>query len=328
MNIAEFARKIGVSTAAVSYAINNKDGHISTATRQMILQRMDELGYHPNRLARALSTRQTRIIALWTYDVYPAYYTHTIAHLRQLLNSEGFEFHIVEPPDSARAVAASSWPVEGIMAFHKGEAVREMLAAGLNRGIPIVDMGVGPLTSIDHVRVNTYDASVQAVEHLIATGRRRIAYLLPARVNIMDEERCVAYQTVIHDAGLRVEYIHFDSLMDSTDRPAARDRMQDLIEQHGCPEAIFGYDDEAAIGAYKGLRDLGIRIPDDVALIGCDGIADTEYLDPSMTTIIQPVQEMCERAWACLKTRMADPGVALQSQVLDARLVLRGSSNA
>lgn len=328
MNIAEFARKIGVSTAAVSYAINNKDGHISAATRQMILQQMDELGYHPNRLARALSTRQTRIIALWTYDVYPAYYTHTIAHLRQLLNSEGFEFHLVAPPDSAHPVASVSWPVEGVMAFHKGEAVREMLAAGLNRGIPIVDMGVGTLTSIDHVRVNTYDASVQAVAHLIATGRRRIAYLLPARVNELEEERCLAYRSVINDAGLPAEFIRFESAHDSADRPAARDRMKDLVEQHGCPEAIFGYDDEAAIGAYKGLRDLGIRIPDDVAVIGCDGIADTEYLDPSMSTIIQPVQQMCECAWACLKTRMADPDVALQSQVLDARLVIRGSSSA
>jgi len=325
VNIAEFARKIGVSTAAVSYAINNKDEHISAATKQMILTRMEELGYRPSRLGRAFATQKTRIIALWTHDIYPPYYTHAISHIRQLLTAEGFEFHIVEPASSARALD-STWPVEGIIAFHKGEAVREMLDAGMNRGVPIVDMGVGPLTTVDHVRVNTYDASVAAVEHLLAAGRRRIVFLLPDRENELDMERCVAYRTVMRAAGLDAEFIRTDSPADGLDRPRARERMREYVAGCGCPDAIFGSDDESAIGAYRGLRDVGIRIPDDVALIGCDGIADTEYLDPALTTIIQPFGTMCETAWDFLKQRMADPAIPLQHRVLDARLEIRGSS--
>jgi LacI family transcriptional regulator len=325
VNIAEFAQKIGVSTATVSYAINNKDAHISAATKQMVLARMKELGYRPSRLARAFATQKTRIIALWTHDVYPPYYTHAISHIRHLLKAEGFEFHIVEPAASGRS-GDSTWPVEGIIAFHKGEAVQEMLDAGMNRGVPIVDMGVGCLTSIDHVRINTYNASVEAVEHLIAAGRRRIAYLLPGRVNEFDEERCIAYSKVMREAGLDAEFIRYDSPLDSLDRPKARERMKEYVAHSGCPDAIFGSDDESAIGAYKGLREAGIRIPDDAALIGCDGIADTEYLDPSLTTIVQPFQAMCETAWEFLRGRMADPDIRPQHHILDARLDIRGSS--
>lgn len=325
MNIREFAKRIGVSTAAVSYAINGKEGHISTETREKILRAMGELGYRPNRLARALATRQARIIAMWTFDVYPPYYTHAIYHVRQLLNSEGFELIIVEP-SAFDPASPSRWPVEGIIAYHKDEVVRQMLDAGSHYGIPLVDMGVGCLTSVDHVRVNTRTAAAAAVRHLVSSGRRRIAYLLPDRVREADEERCQAYREVIGEAGLSPELIYYASPVDSLDRLGARTRMREVARSGALPDAIVGYDDETAIGAFKGLREAGIRIPGELAIIGCDGIADTEYLDPALSTIVQPVEAMCRQAWEFLKRRMSDPATPLQARVLDARLDIRGTS--
>lgn len=325
MNIIEFARKIGVSPTAVSFAINNRPGHISTETRQMILRRMKELGFRPNTVARALVTQRTHVIALWTQDIFPPYYTHTIAHLRQLVMAEDFGLDIINLPQSFQKKNSHSWPVEGIIAFARGNQVKEMVVKG-SLDTPIVDiMGVS-LESVDYVTVNAYDASVQAVEHLINSGRRRIAYLMPSQVDLNINNRSLAYSEVMRQAGFETEFIHFDAPNDSMVRTVARDMVKEYVKNCGCPDAIFGSDDEAAIGAYKGLRNLGKHIPDDVALVGCDGISDTEFIDPSLSTIIHPVEEVCKTAWEFLKNRMTNPETPHQCKTFKAQLALRGSS--
>jgi len=81
-----------------------------------------------------------------------------------------------------------------------------------------------------------------------------------------------------------------------------------------------------AIGAYRAMCERGIRVPDDVAIVGCDGILDTEYLERPLSTVVQPVQEMCRLGWEFLFRRMDNPSVAPQQALLKAHLVVRDSS--
>jgi DNA-binding LacI/PurR family transcriptional regulator len=98
------------------------------------------------------------------------------------------------------------------------------------------------------------------------------------------------------------------------------------IARHGCPDGLFYFNDDVAIGAFRALRDLGLRIPQDVALVGCAGIEDTAYHDPPLSTIAQPIEEMCVTALSFLIGRIKEPSIPVQQIVLQPRLEVRGSS--
>jgi LacI family transcriptional regulator len=109
-------------------------------------------------------------------------------------------------------------------------------------------------------------------------------------------------------------------------RSDARQAIKEYVGRCGCPDAVFCSNDDLAIGAYRGLRDLGLTVPDDAAIIGCDGLEDTEYLDAPITTIVNPVLEMINIAWQFLQNRMQDRSIPQQTANLRPYLCVRESS--
>jgi len=187
---------------------------------------------------------------------------------------------------------------------------------------PLVSMGVAYLASTDLVAIDLYPGAMEAVKHLTARGGRRIAYMVSQSGSYASEVRYKAYTGVLQEAGLKPEYIVASSHL----RSDACQAMLEHIHACGCPDGIFFFNDDMAIGAYRALCDLGIRVPDDVALVGCDNIEDTEYLEVRLSTIAQPLEEMCILAWQFLERRMNDPALPLQQQFLPAKLIIRESS--
>ena len=98
------------------------------------------------------------------------------------------------------------------------------------------------------------------------------------------------------------------------------------MRENGCPEALFCHSDDVAVGIYRGLCDLKLRVPEEVALVGCDGIQDTEYLECPLTTLVQPVAKMCSKAWQFLVRRLEKPGTHRQSAVFKPVLAVREST--
>jgi LacI family transcriptional regulator len=123
---------------------------------------------------------------------------------------------------------------------------------------------------------------------------------------------------------LKPEFIYYP--LTEQQRTIARQLIQDYIREHGCPEAIFCHSDDVALGIYRGLCDMKIRVPEDVALVGCDGIQDTEYLECPLTTLVQPVAAMCATAWQFLIQRMDHAATKTQKTKLKPKLVIRASS--
>jgi len=166
---------------------------------------------------------------------------------------------------------------------------------------------------------------MQAMQHLIGSGFRRIAHATFVRKNIAGESRRIGYTNAMREAGLETEFIHYP--LSERQRPVARQLIRDYIAEHGKPEAIFCHSDDAALGIYRGLCDAGIRVPADIALVGCDGIEDTEYLECPLTTLVQPVAEMCDAAWQFLQNRLAEPTIPIQQTILTPQLAIRASSS-
>ena len=96
--------------------------------------------------------------------------------------------------------------------------------------------------------------------------------------------------------------------------------------QHPDVDAIFCHNDEIAFGAHRALSELGRKIGPDVAIVGCDGVEETDYLSPPISTIVQPIDEMCALAWQFLQNRIMQPSIPLQQRVLTPRFLVRTSS--
>ena len=188
---------------------------------------------------------------------------------------------------------------------------------------PLVSMGGMRFTlnegdgSHDYVGIDLRGGAEAAMRHLVEIGCRRIAIIQPYR-----EARYDGYASVLQEAGLIEEEIKTSS----PKRTDARTALNEYLDVHPCPDALFAFNDDVALGAYRALRDRGIRVPNDVALVGYDGIEDTEYTDRPLSTVMQPVEEMCRLACEYLVRRIENPTIGPQQIVLQPQLVVRESS--
>lgn len=325
----DVARFANVSGWTVSKVLSgDQDSSIREETRSRVLAAARELGYRPNNNARALVTGRTCTIGLWMCFHYSQYRAHVLHRMQQQMKNSGFELvirdiedEIARDPDFTRTFQI---PVDGIIAFDTPTAGSAFAHVNPSLSIPFVSMGAYWVPDRDFVGVDLYAGTQDAIEHLIATGRRRIAYLLPATDDDWPKDaREIAYETVMEAAGLERLYLRVPDVSLSSSRKTVRE----YLETKGKVEAIFCHNDDMAFGAHGGLCDHGLTIGEEVALVGCDGIEETEYLSRPLTTIVQPIERMCALAWEFLQNRIKNPTCPPQQQVLRPQLVVRASSH-
>ncbi len=324
--IRDIAAAVGASPATVSKVLTGRgDSLISDTTRQKIRESARELGYSPNLAARALVTGRTHCITLWAETL--ADYHATVANvLLDVLRPSRYEMvitDVVKHPDwHAHFQRNAPWPVDGIIALDSPQSVEAYLATSAGRNAPVVSIGAYYWAHTDHVGVDLGSGVREATHHLAEQGCRRIAHLTCEHGMRPGDARRQAYEDGMADLGLEPRLL----VAKQSSREDARLLVHELVKTGSLPDALLCFNDETAIGAYRGLREMGVRIPEDVALTGCDGIQDTAYFDQPITTIVQPVDELCRAAWQCLLTRLDEPDAPLQSRMLKAALVIRESS--
>ncbi len=326
VTIRDIAERLNLSTATVSKVLSGRESvFISEATRQKVLETARQMGYRPNRVARALVTGKTDIISLWSETLAP-FHNEVVNLLMDQMRPHGYELIItdmVKHPDwRAYCEKFPQWQVDGIIALDSPRCVRVYREANPHVPTPVVSMGAYYFEEGDFVGVDLYAGVSEAVRHLLYVGCRRPAYLVCEYGNRVGDARYDAYTSVMQDAGIEPLVI----VAEQSSRPSARERMHRYLDEHPCPDGLFCFNDEMAIGAYRALCERGIRMPDDVAIVGCDGIMDTEYLERPLSTVVQPVAQMCRLAWEFLHRRIEDPSVAPQQVLLHAHLVVRDSS--
>jgi len=320
---AQIAEKLGISRQLVTFALAGYP-QVGKESRERILAAALEMGYRPNPHARALLGKKTGIIALWIPDQISTHYTHVARELGRLVKQSGNELIISEVGVADMKDIWTHVPVDGVCAVDATNAVQRELKSLAGRSVPVVSLGTYCSPEADSVQVDMEAGTAEVMRHLIGSGFRRIAHATFVRRNIAGESRRIGYSKAMRDAGLKPEFIHYP--LSERQRPVTRQLIQDYIREHGRPEAIFCHSDDVALGIYRGLCDAGIRVPDDIALVGCDGIEDTEYLECPLTTLVQPVPEMCATAWQFLQNRLADPAIPLHRALLHPRLAIRDSS--
>jgi LacI family transcriptional regulator len=320
---AQIAKKLGVSRQLVTFALSGHP-HVAKESRKLILATASEMGYRPNPFARALKSKTTGIFALWIPDQISTHYNHVARELSRLVKQAGQELIVSEIGDADMNQIWSNVPVDGIFAVDASETAFRELEAMAGKSVPIVSIGAHGSAKTDSVQVDLGAGAAEAMKHLLDSGYKRIAHATFVEENAPYQNRRSAYAKAMSDAGLKTEFIMYP--LSNNQRPMIRELIKKYISENESPEAIFCHSDDITLGIYRGLCDLKIRVPDQVALVGCDGIEDTEYLEVPLTTLVQPVPEMCAKAWEFLKGRIEKPTQKPRSKRFTPKLEIRESS--
>jgi len=328
----DIALKTGLSTATVSRALHRDDSpYVSQETRQRVRHVAQKLGYQPNLMGRSLATGRTHAVAYWTYNAFGPFHARVGQEINNQATRRGYHLvlHNTENPVAAlsstgAAQAAVSSPLnammDGVIACDVAYAANQHAEALRSLNVPLVGIGLNHPPDSDFVGLDIYAGAVAAMRHLLQSDCRRIAHLTPHKLY---DPRARAYMDMLAEAGREAIWIPVSG---GPHRGAARAAINEYLNSRALPEAIFCVNDEVALGCHRGLCDRGIRVPDDVLLVGCDGIEDTEFHPCPITTIVTPFAELGELAWDYLERRIQQPEIPPQQITLTPTLSIRESS--
>jgi DNA-binding LacI/PurR family transcriptional regulator len=329
--VAEYA---GVSRATVSRVIN-RSPKVSDEARERVQQAIRELGYVPNRAARALVTRRTDSIALIIPepDVFffaDPYLTRLATEINRAL--DGSEVQLVllmqSPASGGRTYErmedyVTSGHVDGVLLVSVHEA-NPLPKALINAGVPLVYGGRPDQAGLKVASVDVDNAfgARQATEHLIAGGHRRIAAIAGPADMTAGQDRLSGYLQAVAAAGLEPLVVHGTF----TERSGAEATDELLAREPGL-DAVFAASDLMARGALAALARAGRRVPQDVALVGFDDLGVAESCDPALTSVRQPIEEVAAGLVRLLQARISGQDAeSVGSLTLPTTLTVRDSS--
>lgn len=316
----DIADAAGVHLMTVSNALGSTRS-VAPETRERVLRIARELNYVPNLLARSLVAGRAGTIAIATGDIREPYYGRIVHRLKEHMDSDGYNLRLLYKPHEIVDLinATSNATVDAVIAVdlfpsHEGFDWPPL--------VPIVALGTYRRENLDYVIVDLSPAVERALEIMWQQGRKRLAYVVNTAFLAEPEEvRAHTYLEFMARVGRPTEIINADT----NQFPVVRARVKQYFEEHGCPDGLLCLNDEIAMCTFRALRDLGVRVPEDVLLVGCDGHIHMEYFDPPLSTIEQPVEEMCDLGWQFLVQRMRTPQLPQQMAVVPATLLTRES---
>lgn len=322
----DVAKMVNVSGATVSRVLSGRnDIPIAPETRARVLEAAMQIGYMPNPAARALNNVPTGLVGFWMSLHYSRYRSQVLDHMRSLLGKTEMALSVTDVDEEfqwdhnfGRALRA---PVDGIIAFDTSISIATFAAQrkSLAPATPFVSMGAFWSERLSFVGVDLRAGADAAMRHLLETGRRRIAYLVPHNSNLDSSgPRFEAYADAMSRAGFPTRTI----LVRSDDVADVKAALADL----GDLDALLCMNDDLAIAAATALVKLGVRPGHDVALVGFDGIRETEHALCPITTVRQPIGEMGALAFEFLQAQIEDPTAPLRQRLLNPELVVREST--
>jgi LacI family transcriptional regulator len=329
--IRDVAKLAGVAPITVSRALNNS-GYVSQATRERVKAAIEELGYVPNMLGPSLRFQQTMILAVVITDITNPFWTTVTRGIEDVAHANGYSTILCNTDESESKQEQYLQMllrrrVDGILLVPACSETKsiEMIK---KQDIPVVvlDRQIGNL-DVDVVRADSEEGAFLLVQYLLSLGHRNIAMLAGPKNVSTAIDRTAGYRRALDDAGNAVneELIYWGNFTQESGYENAR-MVTDMDPR---PTAIFAANNFIAIGAMQALKEKGLHIPEDVALVTIDDIPPAYTLEPFLTVAIQPADEMGRQAARLLLDRIKNPeDESFQNVVLPTKMIIRASSGS
>lgn len=322
--IKDVAKKAGVSVTTVSRVLNNR-GYISEATRRKVYQAMEDLDYHPNEVARSLFRKKSNIIGLIVPTVAHPFFGELTSYLETYAYSRGYKVLICNSQLNALKEQEYIWmlrrnQVDGIvMASHTLE-VEEYKKLNL----PVVSFDRFISSRIPYVTSDNYQGGRLAVEHLLQRGCTKIAHLCGSLdLDMLANQRHRAFMNVAEEKNIPYCTVQTDVNVFEVDE--YEELLTDLLVRHPDLDGLFLNSDIMAIAAIKVCGTLGMRIPQDIKIIGYDDVSIASLVSPQITTIRQPLAQMSELSVKLIEDLVKKKAVPTEN-CLPVELIERGTT--
>lgn len=336
ITLADLARELGISTATVSRALKDYPD-ISAETKRRVVELAQKWNYRPNSMAAGLRKRESKIIGVIIPSIVNHFFSSVIKGIMELAYDRDYRVMICQTDESYEkevtdAYALLSSRVDGLIVSLAHETDRyEHFDEFWEAGIPVVFFDKIPPQSghFSTVVVDDYGGAYQAVSHMIAQGCRRIAHLRGPIFAYTSRNRLRGYQQALEDHGIPADESIVYACSDISFDEGQRFTREILQKAPDC-DGVFCVTDTVAMGAMVSLKEAGRHIPSDVAVVGFSNWHMSTIIEPSLTSVAQPSQEMGKLAAQLLLAEIlaekANSTFDHQNIVLPTELKVRQSS--
>lgn len=332
VTIADIADHLDISVSTVSKALNDYDD-VSPATRERVLEAAHSLGYHPSATARNLRRRRTQKLGFLFLLDYPV--TTISEYLAELMTgaaiaAEQEDYHLVLYTTSANqldrlAQICRAREVDGLLLLG-AERMEQKLSLLENESIPFVVVGRRVnRPNVSYVAPDNLDGALVATRHLIALGHRHIGCMARPEFHETNQDRLAGYRQALEEAGLP-----FDKQLvaetSTRDDSSGRRALDSLLQRDPAPTAVLAFNDYRAVETLHAAKERNLRVPEDIAIVGFDGIHASLITTPPLTTVKQPLQEIGTQSVELLLARIRDGERSPIRRVLPVELIVRQST--
>ena len=329
----DVAKRAGVSQTTVSFVLNDvAEARISEETRQRVLEAIEEIGYVPDARAQALSSGKTNTIALLIPDLRNPHFSEFATGVEEAARAADYHFLLSSTTLIGDEYALDIFKdlvgrrFDGLILASpfilKSKEAQAILARIHKRGLPIVEFS--ELNNVDTISADYSDATKEVVSYLMSLGHRRIGFVYGVGDHELGLDRLEPYHESLKAAGITAEP---DLVVECG--PTIEDGYQGafkLLSLVPRPTAIIAINDLLAMSTLRAAADLGIRVPDDLSVVGYDDIPMANYLVPRLTTVTKDAYTAGQRAFEMLMARMQNPDLPRQLTHIPTRLIVREST--
>jgi len=306
--IIDVADMAGVSRQTVSRVLSDHP-RVAAPTRTRIKEAIETLGYRPNRMARALVTRSTLTFGFAAVDMRDLHFGDTCAGMQVAAREHGYylvvtEFDVDDDGGIGTLETLLTLGVDGVALFPSFLADADIEAFAATSGCPVVMIGrASKIPNVVSIALDEKRAAEMVVDRLVATGRRHIGVLMNEMYPEVVHGRFDALEGAITRAtGVAELPVESGFPKIASGRVAAAS----LLQRHPEIDALVGFNDTMAMGALLACRDVGLRVPEDISVVGYDGISFGAISDPPLTTIVQDSIGMADAAFRALLSCLED----------------------
>lgn len=323
VTIRDVAKKANVSVATVSRVLNGK-GYVSEKTKKNVLSIIEELNYRPNNVARTLFHGKSKMIALFIPDIGNPFFPELARAVEDVTNKYDYTLvlcntdqNLYKELEYIESLQQKS--IDGIIIV-SSELIEDSME---DINVPVVAVDRKFSEQITSVTVNNYEGAKIAVTHLLQNGCKKIAHITGPKNIITNIERLQGYlDTVSH-----LDWFHEKLIVNGEyNRQIAYTVARKLLTENPSIDGIFAGNDLMAVGALKAAEHLSISVPNELSIIGFDGIEMSEVTSPSLTTMEQPIYEIGKKTAELLISKIKGSNTKTQSYVFDTKLVEREST--